>query len=333
MTLESFVSILENRDTYTGGHSQRVANYSRMIAEDMNFSSAECKLIYRAGILHDIGKVTTPDAILLKPDKLSAFEYNIIKKHVTQSYNILLKIPMYKDVAEIIIYHHEHYDGNGYPNGLKNIEIPILAHIMIVADAFDAMTTNRIYKASKDIGDAIEELKNLSGKQFHPKVIKSVLRILSSVAIEKTINQLPKTELEKERFAYFYRDQLTNAYNTDYLNFILNRNVFDKEYKSIDTLYVHNFNQYNQKYSWEEGDILLNKICNYLCECFASSLIFRVHGDDFIVLNKSSSEVELTKSSYLKELEEKYTISSTTHHVDLSTNEIPNLKVLEAIIL
>lgn len=329
MTLKSFVSMLEHRDTYTGGHSQRVANYSRMIAENMQCSDEECDLIYRAGILHDIGKVSTPDTILLKPDKLSDLEYNIIKQHVTESYNILLKIPMYKKVAEIVICHHEHYDGSGYPNALKNKEIPFLSHIMIVADAFDAMTTNRVYKGYMAVEKAIEELKELSGKQFHPEVVKGAINVLSDVKIEKTINQIPITEVERERFSYFYRDQLTSAYNTDYLDFILNRNIFDKEYISINTLYLHNFNHFNQKYGWDEGDKLLIEVCNYLYNYFPSSLIFRVHGDDFVIINKNDAEIELGQSEYLKELEEKYSVKSSTHRIDLCKNKIPSLKVIE----
>lgn len=160
-TIISFISMIEDRDTYTGGHSQRVANYCRMIAEEMDYSSKECDLIYRAGILHDIGKITTPDTILLKPGKLSELEFKLIQEHVNESYKILIKIPMYKDLAEIIICHHERYDGQGYPNGIKSDEIPFLSHIMIVADAFDAMTTTRIYKGRKDTFSAIEELKAL----------------------------------------------------------------------------------------------------------------------------------------------------------------------------
>ncbi len=155
-TLISFVSMIESRDTYTAGHSQRVASYCRIIAKEMSLSEEECNLIYRAGILHDIGKINTPDSILLKPGRLTKLEFNIIREHVSESYNILLGIPMYSDMADIIICHHERYDGNGYPNKLKGEEISILAHIMIVADAFDAMTTSRIYKDSKDTFNAIK---------------------------------------------------------------------------------------------------------------------------------------------------------------------------------
>ena len=130
-TLESFVRMVEERDTYTGGHSERVAHYSLLIAQEMNFCENDSKLIYRAAILHDIGKIATPDNVLLKPGKLSDLEYKLIQEHVSASYEILARIPMYKELADIIICHHERYDGKGYPKGLKGDEMSILSQIMI----------------------------------------------------------------------------------------------------------------------------------------------------------------------------------------------------------
>ena len=188
-TLESFVSMVEERDTYTGGHSQRVANYSLLIAKDMNFSKEECNLIYRSAILHDIGKIATPDNVLLKPGKLTSLEYKLIQEHVGASYGILSKIPMYKDLAEVIICHHERYDGEGYPKGLKGNEMPLLYQIMIVADAFDAMTTNRIYKGRKSVSIAIQEIKDASSKQFHPLVVNSAIKVLKTIEIEDIVTK------------------------------------------------------------------------------------------------------------------------------------------------
>lgn len=149
-TLFALVDMIEERDTYTGGHSQRVAKYSVMIAKEMGCAEKEREKLHQAGILHDIGKISTPDSVLLKPGKLNDIEYKLIQEHVKVGYGMLSKIPMYKELAEIIHHHHERYDGKGYPDGLRGDEIPLLSRIMIVADAFDAMTTNRIYKTRKD---------------------------------------------------------------------------------------------------------------------------------------------------------------------------------------
>lgn len=327
----AFVEMIEDRDTYTAGHSERVAKYSKLIAQKMGKSDEECELLYRAGILHDIGKIATPDTILLKPGKLNDFEYKLIQEHVIVGYDLLSKIPIYTEIAEIIKYHHERYDGKGYPSGVKGNEIAPLARIMIVADAFDAMTTNRIYKGRKDTQMAIKELQELSGIQFHPEIISSAILVFSEVDILSNISQLPKTEVEKERFSYFYRDQVTKAYNSDYLDYILNQNIFNKEYKCINALYLHSFSQYNNMYGWAEGDKLLNILVDYLCDQYPLSLNFRLHGDDFIIISKEHLEIDMNQFEDL-EMFNKYNISISKHHIDITAESIKNLVELEALI-
>lgn len=330
-TLETFVAIVEDRDTYTGGHSQRVASYCRMIAQKMKYSIQECDLIYRAGILHDIGKISTPDNILLKPGKLTALEYDLIKEHVSTSYNILSGIPMYKEIADIVLCHHERYDGKGYPRGIKGDDISLLSHIMIVADAFDAMTTSRIYRGRKSISAAIQELKAGSLGQFHPEVVKNAVEVLADVVIKDDINQLPKTEMEKERFAYFYRDQITRAYNSDYLSFILSHND-TKKYICINALYLHNFSNYNEKYGWIEGDKFLKLFVDTLIDEFPRALIFRVYGDDFILLSEEHLDVDAHKLEQL-DMIAKNSITISQHHIDLRKKNVTNINELEWMML
>jgi len=294
-TILSFIEMIESRDTYTGGHSQRVATYSKLIAQDMGESEENCELIYKAGIIHDIGKIATPDTILLKPGKLNPLEYKLIQEHVNVGYRLLSKIPMYKKHAEIIIGHHERYDGGGYPKGLKGDEISMLSHILLVADSFDAMTTNRIYKGRKNIKSAIIELEELSGKQFHPDVVKSAIKVLSNINIPKEITQLPQTEIEKERFSYFFRDQVTVSYNYDYLNFILEQDIFNTQYAYINKIYFDGFNRYNTSFGWAKGDALLHDFVEFLHEEYPDATIFRVHGDDFILLSQNSLSIDIAK--------------------------------------
>ncbi|OHE00617.1 MAG: hypothetical protein A2W82_06380 [Sulfurimonas sp. RIFCSPLOWO2_12_36_12] len=331
-TLESFVAIVEDRDAYTGGHSQRVAAYSKMIAKEMGCSDDECELIYRAGILHDIGKISTPDNILLKPDKLSELEYKLIKRHVEVSYTILNTIPMYKEIADIVLCHHERYDAKGYPRGLGGDEIPLLSQIMIIADAFDAMTTNRIYKIGKNIHEALQELREQSSKQFHPEVVESAVKVLQHVELANNINQLPLTELEKERFAYFYRDQITDAYNSKYLNNVLNQNSIKKEFICVNTIYMHNFSTYNEKHGWAKGDLFLKKFAKELIERFPSSFIFRIHGDDFVIIGKSHADIALDDLMQ-QEIFKESNITLSYKHLDLRENSITNLYELEIAIL
>lgn len=283
-TLTAMVEMIEHRDSYTGGHSERVAYYCKAIAQEMKLSEDECDLIYRAGMLHDIGKIITPDTVLLKPGKLSEREYFLIKSHVTASYELLSKIPMYSTIAEIVFSHHERYDGGGYPNRLKGDEISLLSHIMIVADAFDAMTTNRIYKGRKTIEDAVEEIEELSGKQFSPAVVPYACKVLRKVTISNT-SQLPKTMMDEERFSYFYRDSLTDTYNCEYLDVFLQQIVETDKYNSA-IYYLKNFSQYNNRHGWSSGNELLKKFSQNLREKYQDGMIFRIHGDDFIVITK-----------------------------------------------
>lgn len=281
-TVLAFVDMIEHRDAYTAGHTLRVAKYCRMIARKFDIEEDDVKKLEKAAILHDIGKIATPDTILLKPGRLTSLEYNLIKEHVDAGYQMLSKVELYKDLAQIIKFHHEHYDGTGYPNGIKGESIPFLAHILIVADAFDAMTTNRIYKSRLTPKEAIEEIKLNSGTQFHPKVALYASEVLINVDIEQT-TQLPKTSLEKQRFAYFFNDNLTNVYNEQYLELVLNS---PDEFVSLYKIELKQMSQFNKENGWAEGNKLIASLAKYLQKNYSNCLIFRFQGDDFIVLSK-----------------------------------------------
>jgi len=291
-TLVSLVELVEKRDTYTGGHSLRVANYCKLIAQKMGYTEQDCDFIYRAGILHDIGKIETPDAVLLKPGKLDALEFRLIKEHVSSGADMLSKIPMYEKMAKVIRQHHERYDGQGYPKGLQKDEIMPLARIMIVADAFDAMTTNRIYKPRMSLSFALKELKQYSSTQFHPEVVDVAIEALKEIDVDKNIGQLPSTDMEDKRFAFFFEDQLTKAYNQKYLELILIQNQENLRKKHITAIFVHNFTQYNKKFGWDRGDEFLKEIVRYFHTHYEHDLLFRLHGDDFIVISNKNIDVE-----------------------------------------
>ena len=292
-TLLSLVGLVEKRDTYTGGHSLRVAQYSKLIAQKMGYDEETCEMLYRAGILHDIGKVETPDAVLLKPGSLDELEYKLIKEHVTTGSNMLSKIPMYQKLSEVIASHHERYDGKGYPNGLKGDEISNLSRIMIVADSFDAMTTNRIYKPRKSLQDALLELKQFSGTQFHPEIVDTALEVFSTLELNANIFQLPSTEMESKRFAFFFEDQLTKAYNKAYLELLLVHNKNDIKGKRLDIILIQNFSRYNFEYGWDKGDLFLQELVKTMRNAYPDTLIFRLHGDDFVLCSKEEIDFDL----------------------------------------
>ena len=327
-TLVSMVEMIEKRDTYTAGHSKRVAQYSKLIAEEMGYTENECTMLYQAGILHDVGKIATPDAVLLNPKSLNEIEYKLIQEHVNVSYKLLANIPMFKSLSEIVHSHHERYDGKGYPEGLSGDEITPLARIMIVADAFDAMTTNRIYKARKTVTQALDELVQLSSRQFHPEVVEKAVIALHGIKIDENINQLPTTKLEEERFAYFYKDTLSNAYNQTYLDVVLMKNSYDIDYTNLYIFKIRNFSNFNKAYGWKEGDKVLSSIADILSVDKHDSMLFRVFGDDFVLL--SSRELELSKTTEsLDKFLQKYDIEYNLKSIDLNLMDINRVAQLE----
>lgn len=328
----SMVSMIEKRDSYTAGHTQRVAKYSVLIAKQMAYSQDKEDELYKACMLHDIGKISTPDSILLKPGKLSELEFEIIKEHVVASYDILKEIDIYQDIANIVKYHHEKHDGSGYPYGLKGDEIPLSSQIMIVADAFDAMTTNRIYKSRKNIKSALQELQDLSGKQFNPKIVSHALVALKDVHIDLNINQIPKTKIEKERFSYFYRDPITGLYNIDYLAYVL---AYPAENKlnspCLNIISLHKFSAYNKKNGWQSGDTVLEELAKKLKNISKEAMIFRIFGDYFIVLNEKHFDLE-KKLYKIEKVLQSTEITFSHKHYDLAKGEINNINDLEKII-
>ncbi len=311
-TILAFVDMIEQRDAYTAGHTLRVAQYSRRIAEQMGMEDSQIRRLERAAILHDIGKIATPDTILLKPGKLSGLEYNLIQNHVMAGYKMLSKVKMYADLAEIIQFHHERYDGKGYPKGYKGEEIPKEAQIMIVADAFDAMTTNRIYKGRLSIPDALGELRKNSGTQFHPDVVEATLTCLSTITVNET-TQLPKNELERQRFSYFFNDTLTGFFNVAYLQLLLHR---DDSFYCANIVELKRFTKFNKVAGWNKGNELLISVANQLKKGFPESILFRYHGDDFLILSSTHVEFDVACID-IRTIDEDSIVKIQNSHLDM----------------
>ncbi len=172
-TVTSLSKAVDAKDHYTRGHSENVKNYSLMIVEEMGFNNEFRDIMLYAGLLHDIGKIGVPTEIIIKPDKLSDYEYEEIKKHSIYGKEILEPIEFLGDVPYYVLYHHEQLDGSGYPYGLTKDEIPLGSRILQVADSFDAMTTDRSYRPRKTIKQAIEELDRCKNTQFDSEVVKA----------------------------------------------------------------------------------------------------------------------------------------------------------------
>lgn len=187
-TMQTIVNFIEAKHPNTMGHSLRVAQYSRMIAEKLGSPETECDQIYWVALMHDCGKMCIPDEILRKPGRLTNEEYEIMKKHTVYGGDVLRDFTAIDNIRTGAMLHHERYDGKGYPNGLAGEEIPLIARIIGVSDAFDAMNSTRCYRSNLSADIIISELKNNRGTQFDPVIADCMLALIESGDIKITEN-------------------------------------------------------------------------------------------------------------------------------------------------
>ena len=183
-TIITIARTVDAKDENTSQHSQRVSEYSVMIAEKLGYSKEDQEVLRKTALLHDIGKIAIPDRILNKAGRLTDEEYGVMKSHVLRGAEILKHFTFIEHVDEGALYHHERYDGKGYVNGLKGEEIPLNARIIGIADAFDAMTANRVYRKKLDLDFVLEELRKGRGTQFDPGLVDILLDLLEDGTID-----------------------------------------------------------------------------------------------------------------------------------------------------
>lgn len=196
-TITAITEALDAKDSYTSGRSKRVTYYSLETGKYYGLSDSELSELELAGLLHDIGMIGVPETVINKVENLSKEEFDIIKKHVQLGVKILEEIKPLELVVKVIELHHERFDGNGYPYGLKKEEIPISSRIIALADAYDGMVSDRAYRKGMSHEEAIEELKKESNGQFDPKVVEAFLAIIDNARVEiKKMDQYIKKSPE-----------------------------------------------------------------------------------------------------------------------------------------
>jgi putative nucleotidyltransferase with HDIG domain len=176
----ALATLIEQRDQYTYGHSQRVADYAERLARAMRMDAVQIELIREAAFLHDIGKIATPDAVLLKPAGLDTCERELMHEHAEHGYTLLEKLPAFWEGAEFVRSHHERVDGTGYPRGLRGWELPLEVSVIAVADSYDAMTTDRVYRKALAWPAVRAELLRERGQQWHSSVVDAFLAMIES---------------------------------------------------------------------------------------------------------------------------------------------------------
>ena len=306
VTLNSIMAIantIDVKDAYTSGHSFRVARCSVAIARKLGWSEEEVQNLHYIALLHDIGKIGIPDAILNKPTQLAEEEFNIIKKHPLVGNEILKDIHMIEHVAEGALYHHEHYDGSGYPYGLKGEDIPICARIVCIADSYDAMTSNRVYRSKLKEEEVIAEFESNSGTQFDPELAELFVGMLKEgfqvpygkEDIPENENQEDEFEENKilnkflEEFALdikknAMKDVLTGLYNRTFAENRISRLLKTGHSGVLFDIVFNNLKYINETYGHIAGDRMLKKAAEVLLKCVdRKDVVCRIGGEEFIV--------------------------------------------------
>jgi diguanylate cyclase (GGDEF)-like protein/putative nucleotidyltransferase with HDIG domain len=199
-TIEALAAAIDARDTYTHGHSHRVADYARIIASEIEDEPIDLESLHLGSLLHDVGKIGISDTLLRKPDKLTPEEYEVIKAHATIGYEMVQGVDFLKEVGPIILHHHENFGGGGYPEGISGKAIPVASRIIMVCDAFDAMTSTRTYRNAGSVERALDELTKHQGRQFDPDIVDGLKTAIRKGKL-KLLNEPPPTAAQLEAMA------------------------------------------------------------------------------------------------------------------------------------
>ena len=292
---------IDAKDAYTSGHSMRVAKCSSAIAKQLNWPEKDIQNIHYVALLHDIGKIGVPDAILNKPSKLSDEEFQVIKKHPVIGNDILKDIHMIRSVADGALYHHERYDGRGYPLGLAGEDIPFYARIIGIADAYDAMTSNRIYRHKLPQEKVIKEFEKGRGTQFDPQLTDLFLGMLrdgydvdkeegviswdddlagqSSALLSKVLTEYAADIQQKS-----VTDALTGLYTRNYAEVRIGKLLGEAHQGSLMMIDMDNFKYINDTYGHIVGDMTLRAFADALkANTGSEDVVCRLGGDEFIV--------------------------------------------------
>lgn len=238
-TIQTLASAIDAKDPYTKGHSTRVSQYSVLIAKALNWDAERINNLRYAAMLHDIGKIGVPDSILNNPKRLTDMEYNIIKSHTVMGGDILKDRSMIQSAEDVARSHHERYDGKGYPWGLKGEEISEEARIAAIADAFDAMSSNRVYRSACDYGHIRDELVNGKGRQFDPRFTDIFIGLWDRGMLDDILQQSASDDEGSIEASGLLREAMDtilsqNVEETDILTGLMNRGAGEAAIDQVD---------------------------------------------------------------------------------------------------
>lgn len=302
-TIATIANTIDAKDEYTRGHSKRVAEISVAIAKDMGMPAEEINNLRSIALLHDIGKIGVPDTVLNKPGKLTDDEYELMKQHTVIGADILKDIKMFQGIDVGARSHHEKYDGTGYPEKISGENIPYIARIIAVADAFDAMTSNRVYRKRLDLDYVVEELKRCSGSQFDPDIVNVLIRMLEEKRLnpsadnqEEEISELSKIwtrvmQKEEEKYKAAF-DELTGlllrAYGEKKIVSLIKERPGALIFCDMD-----NLKTINDRFGHKSGDKALKILGSVIGEFGENGVACRVGGDEFLLYLDNVNENEV----------------------------------------
>lgn len=318
-TIMTIVNTIDAKDQYTKGHSQRVSEYSAALAKELGHSQEEVEKIRYIALLHDIGKIGVPDNILNKPGKLTNEEFSLMKMHTIVGGEILKDIESVEGLDVGAKYHHERFDGKGYPEGLKGEEIPYVARLICIADAYDAMASNRIYRKHLSEETILKEIERCSGTQFDPEMTEAFLKLIKENRLpENTPEQYESSEknnmanqvlqkllINTGNFAEKELDMLTGVYNKAHGEELLDMYLTDGD-GCLLLLDVDSLQAVNEKYGLVRGDLYLKTVAHLLNSVCDDKILYRSGSDEFICFLcgiVSQEALEQTISAFYKRLE------------------------------
>lgn len=296
VTIQAITTVantIDAKDDYTKGHSIRVAYYSEALARKIGWSEEEVQNIHYIALLHDIGKIGVPDSVLNKPFKLTNVEFELIKNHTVMGAEILKDIKMFPHVSVGAKFHHERYDGRGYPSGLKGDEIPLVARVIGIVDSYDAMTSNRVYRKRLQDEMVKQELLRGKGTQFDPYLVDQFMELLEEGNLQQNIPEedmvMPIFNSDKI-YGGVTREETGLNSRVDYLTGLLGREQGEKEITEslrngngcIMMIDLDNFREMNDKFGHLAGDYVLKEVADLLKEVSQKNIVCRMGGDEFL---------------------------------------------------
>ena len=311
-TIKTLSVTVETKNVYTNGHSQRVADYSALIAGALGWDDKRINNLRNAAYMHDVGMIGIPDSIVNKPTRLTEEEYAIIQRHTLIGADILKDITLIEHVADVAHYHHERYDGTGYPEGIAGEEIPIEARIVAVADSYDAMNSKRIYRNALEKEKIIEELESCSGTQFDPVIAELFVRLIREGKVDTALlpaepigeSKMDHYESETTKFISDIMSTMQSQEDSDSYDFLTGLPVRSKgEILIAQMMQEHdgglvfvdmdNLKKLNDVYGHKAGDRALKLLGNILKDAGDNSIACRLGGDEFLLFLPDYSKDEI----------------------------------------